>query len=92
MTLTVGAALCPIALLSLLLGFLWAIGAAFRDGITQLKRLHSIPCDRCVYYTGCQLLKCTVHPTKALTEDAVECLDFEPVLYSVPACQQRCKH
>ncbi|MBF2002154.1 MAG: hypothetical protein IGS38_15720 [Synechococcales cyanobacterium M58_A2018_015] len=51
---------------------------AFRDGIARLKKLHRIPCDRCVYFTGCQYLKCTVHPHKALTEEAGDCLDFEP--------------
>lgn len=57
--------------------FLWAVGVAFWEGIAQLKRLHQIPCDRCSYFTGNTYLKCTVHPCRALTEEAIDCLDFE---------------
>ncbi len=50
-----------------------------QEGIRHLQRLHQIPCDRCQYFTGEYLLKCTVHPCKALSEAAIECLDFEPI-------------
>lgn len=89
---TVGALLCPLSLVVLLSGLLVAIGKATREGMGQLKRMHSIPCNHCVYFTGCHYLKCTVHPCRALTEDAVECLDFEPVLYGTKSCcTKRCK-
>jgi hypothetical protein len=42
----------------------------------HLKRLHQIPCDRCVFFTGEYNLKCTVHPSKALNEDAIGCIDY----------------
>ncbi|MEO0376994.1 MAG: hypothetical protein AAF329_20745 [Cyanobacteria bacterium P01_A01_bin.17] len=45
------------------------------QGITHLKRLHSIPCHRCAYFTGHYQLKCTVHPCEALTEQAINCPD-----------------
>ena len=86
-----GASLCPLSLLVLLGGFLWAAGSALQEGLMQLKRLHSIPCDRCLYFTGCHYLKCTVHPCKALTEKAVDCIDFEPAAYSKSCCPGRCK-
>ncbi|PMB14688.1 hypothetical protein [Fischerella thermalis] len=89
--LILGASLCPLVLLVLLIGFVWAICAAFHLSVTRLKHLHSIPCDRCVYFTGCQYLKCTVHPYKALTEDAVDCLDFEPALDNKSCCSNYCK-
>jgi hypothetical protein len=89
--LVIGASLCPLLLMVLLIGFLWAVGTAVRQSIARLQRLHSIPCDQCVYFTGCHHLKCTVHPCKALTEDAVDCLDFEPALYSKSCCSSRCK-
>jgi hypothetical protein len=89
--LTAGVLLCPVSLLTLLIGFLWAVVVAMREGVLRLKRLHSIPCDRCLYFTGCHHLKCTVHPDKALTEDAVDCFDFEPALYSKSCCSNRCK-
>ncbi|NEO30004.1 MAG: hypothetical protein F6K36_06045 [Symploca sp. SIO3C6] len=86
-----GTLLCPLSLLALLVGFLYAVGVAWRESCVRLKQLHSIPCDRCVYFTGCHYLKCTVHPCKALTEDAVDCLDFEPTLYSKPCFSNHCK-
>ena len=57
--------------------FVWSLQLAFRDGIIHLKRLHSIPCSRCAYFTGDYRLKCTVHPKMALTEDALGCGDYE---------------
>lgn len=57
---------------------LWTVWIALRQGWRNLKRLHQIPCDRCAYFTGEQCLKCAVHPTKAFTEDAIECLDYQP--------------
>ena len=63
---------------TLLGGLLWTVWIAFRQGWRNLKRLHQIPCDRCAYFTGEQCLKCAVHPTQAFTEDAIECLDYQP--------------
>jgi hypothetical protein len=84
-------ALCPLVFLVLILGFVWAVLLALRDAVAQLKRLHKMPCDRCIYYTGCQFLKCTVHPSTALTEDAVDCLDFASTPYGIPASSNRYK-
>ncbi|NEO99174.1 MAG: hypothetical protein F6K58_10920 [Symploca sp. SIO2E9] len=83
--------LCPLSLLALLVGFLYAVIVAWQESVVRLKRLHSIPCNRCVYFTGCHYLKCTVNPYKALTEDAVDCLDFEPTLHSKTCCSNHCK-
>ena len=58
--------------------FIWAVWVAFKDGMTQLRRLHQVPCDRCAYFTGNTYLKCTVQPCRAFTEDAIGCIDFEP--------------
>jgi hypothetical protein len=43
----------------------------------QLQRLHQIPCHRCVFFTGEYNLKCTVHPSKALSEEAIGCRDYQ---------------
>lgn len=71
------------------LGSLWV---ALREGFAYLKRLHQVPCSRCAFYTGDYRLKCTVHPCKALTEEAINCLDYEPASHR-PAtpCSKRCK-
>jgi hypothetical protein len=83
--------LCPIAIASLLVGFTIASYRALHDGIAQLKHLHQIPCDRCVFFTGCYHLKCTVHPSKAMTADAVGCLDFDPAVSTRTPCSPCCK-
>jgi hypothetical protein len=48
-----------------------------KAGRDYLIRLHQIPCSRCQYFTQDYSLKCTVHPYEALTEEAINCLDFE---------------
>jgi hypothetical protein len=73
------ALLCPLFLVVLLSGFCWAMIVAFQESRPRLQRLHSIPCDRCAYFTGCRYLQCAVHPCRAFTEEAIECPDFELV-------------
>lgn len=58
----------------------WSAWNTCRHGIQQLKRLHGIPCSRCMYFTGDYRLKCTVHPYTALSEDALNCGDFDLAL------------
>jgi hypothetical protein len=73
------ALLCPLFVVMLLSGFLWAIIIAFQESRPRLQLLHAIPCDRCAYFTGCHYLQCAVHPYRAFTEEAVKCPDFELV-------------
>jgi hypothetical protein len=68
---------CPVLIWLVLLGFFWAVCLAIQDGIYRLKRLHQIPCNRCIFYTGEYRLKCTVNPYRAFTEDAIACRDWE---------------
>jgi hypothetical protein len=56
---------------------LWKTWKMIKNNLTYLKRIHRIPCVNCVYFTGDYRLKCTVHPHKALTEEALNCQDFE---------------
>lgn len=74
--------ICPIVICSLFVIFCLSVCAAIRDGITQLRRLHQVPCSKCAFFTGDYRLKCTVHPSKALSEEALGCLDYEPVTSS----------
>ncbi|NJN58774.1 MAG: hypothetical protein HC879_15385 [Leptolyngbyaceae cyanobacterium SL_5_9] len=70
--------LCFIFAWSLILMTLWSIWAALRDGVANAKRMHQIPCADCQFFTGDYHLKCTVHPTIALSEEAIDCLDHQP--------------
>ena len=49
----------------------------FRQGVNYLKRLHQIPCYKCVYFTRDYRLKCPVNPIVALSEEAINCRDFQ---------------
>ena len=63
----------------------WNIWAAARDSIKTAKQMHQIPCPGCRYFTDDYRLKCTIHPSIANTEEAIECLDYQaktnPMLY-----------
>jgi len=50
-----------------------------RDTVAQTRQMHRIPCAGCQFFTSDYHLKCTVHPSLALTEDAIDCMDYEPV-------------
>jgi hypothetical protein len=74
-------------ILQLLLGaFAWLlVGSIFlslwkttKAGIVHLKKLHQVPCSRCAFFTGDYRLKCTVNPLMAMSEEAINCRDFEP--------------
>ena len=56
----------------------WSVLSAMQDGIKNVEQLHKIPCADCRFFTGDYHLKCTVHPSRALSEDAISCPDFEP--------------
>jgi hypothetical protein len=64
---------------------------SIRDGIAHLKKLHQIPCDRCVFFTGTYHLKCTINPCAAFTEEAIQCRDFEPRSNLQPTCSRKSK-
>ena len=62
----------------LMIIFSFSVVSAFKQGAEQLKRLHQIPCYKCDFFTNDFRLKCTVHPIKACSEEALGCPDFEP--------------
>ena len=47
------------------------------QAFNHVKKMHQIPCANCVYFTGNYCLKCTLHPTEAMSENAIACRDFE---------------
>lgn len=52
------------------------IGSAIKGTMATAKRLHQIPCANCQFSTNNYRLKCTVHPSRAHTESAINCLDY----------------
>lgn len=56
----------------------WSLWTTIRDSVSTSKRLHQIPCPDCQYSTGDYRLKCTVQPSIANSEEAIDCLDYQP--------------
>ncbi|GAB4467033.1 MAG: hypothetical protein OHK0037_23350 [Elainellaceae cyanobacterium] len=56
----------------------WNLISAGRDGLAQARQMHQIPCSECRFFTGEYHLKCPVHPEWALSEEAMNCIDYEP--------------
>ena len=44
----------------------------------RFNSYNKIPCRRCRYFSDNHFLKCTLHPTTTLTEEAVDCRDYCP--------------
>jgi hypothetical protein len=61
-----------------IVNYIWSFWKDFNKSLLYVRRLHQIPCSRCSFFTGEYNLKCTVHPYKALNEEAIDCLDYEP--------------
>lgn len=85
---TVQPLLVPVCFVSawlLVLLVVWNTWTAARDSINTAKQMHRIPCANCSYFTDDYRLKCTIHPSIANTEEAIECLDYQgktnPMLY-----------
>lgn len=65
----------------MMLFFGWSVVEAFKQGSAQVKRMHQIPCHNCGFFTNDFRLKCTVHPSKVCTEEAIGCIDYELEAY-----------
>lgn len=72
--------LCFVVAWSLVLLTALSLWTAVRDGVSNARRLHQIPCANCEFFTGDYHLKCTVRPSSALSEAAIGCTDYEPII------------
>ncbi len=70
----------------------WRLIAIAQQAIAHLQRLHQIPCNKCVYFTGDYRLKCTVNPIVAMSETAIGCRDFlhDDRRSMCNSCQHQC--
>ena len=55
-----------------------SLWTAVRDSVTTAKQMHQIPCSGCQFFTDNYRLKCTVRPSIANTEEAINCSDYQP--------------
>ncbi|GAB4230490.1 MAG: hypothetical protein Kow00121_59280 [Elainellaceae cyanobacterium] len=73
--------ICFVCAWAIILLLVWNIWAAIRDGVNNARRMHQIPCADCRFFTGNYHLKCPVHPKQALSDEAINCQDYEPANY-----------
>ena len=77
----------PMFLIPLGFTILWAIlavlilsdiwkNALYRKG--TIKYFSKVPCKNCRFFTNNPYLKCAVHPSTALTDQALNCSDYSP--------------
>ncbi|MBC1224079.1 hypothetical protein GNF10_20765 [Nostoc sp. UCD121] len=55
-----------------------SLWTAARDSVATAKLMHQIPCTGCQFFTDNYRLKCTVRPSIANTEEAIDCRDYQP--------------
>ncbi|MBD2365033.1 hypothetical protein H6G36_28385 [Anabaena minutissima FACHB-250] len=80
--------ICALSAWAIMIVLLWSIWTTLKTGISFLWKLHQVPCHNCEYFTNDYRLKCTVNPTRACSEQAIGCLDFEPKTAACNACQK----
>ncbi len=56
--------------------FISSIINSIIDITYRFQTMHQIPCYSCRYFTNNYHLKCTIHPSIANTESAINCFDF----------------
>lgn len=57
---------------------IWSLWTACRDTTARAHQMHQIPCPNCQFFTADYRLKCPVHPSRSLTEEAIDCPDYRP--------------
>lgn len=70
------APICLVAAWAFMFLVVWSAWAVIRDAAKQAVHLHQIPCANCQFFTGDYHLKCTVHPSTAMSEAAINCPDY----------------
>ncbi|WP_392535692.1 hypothetical protein [Nostoc sp. C117] len=70
--------ICFVAAWTLIILVVLSLWAAARDSVSTAKLMHQIPCTGCQYFTDDYRLKCTVRPSIANTEEAIDCSDYQP--------------
>ena len=73
-----------LVLIPLCFACVWAIAAKLsslpkisRERNLSLKRHSKIPCRSCQFYSNNPYIRCAIRPTDALTEQAIDCSDYQ---------------
>lgn len=71
--------LCSMLVLAIFILMLPDVWKVARAKIATLNRFHQVPCKNCRFFTNNHHLWCTVHPSIALTKQALNCADYHPL-------------
>lgn len=69
--------LCFVCAWGLTLIAIWSIIGILTDMARKTQQMHQIPCANCVFFSGDYRLKCPVNPKIALSEEAIDCPDYQ---------------
>lgn len=58
---------------------IWLEFIALKKNWLSFRKTQQIPCYFCIFCTGEESLKCTVHPDIALSKKAIGCQDYYPI-------------
>jgi hypothetical protein len=70
--------ICFVGAWTLIILVVLSLWTAARDSVATAKQMHQIPCTGCQFFTDDYRLKCTVRPSIANTEEAIDCSDYQP--------------
>jgi len=70
--------ICFIVAWTVIILVVLSLWSAARDSLTTAKQMHQIPCTGCQFFTDNYRLTCTVRPSIANTEEAIDCSDYQP--------------
>ncbi len=68
--------LCSVIIWAILIFRLSNICNVARDKMVGVNYCYQVPCKNCRFFTNSPYLKCAVHPSIALTKQAVNCSDY----------------
>jgi hypothetical protein len=70
--------LAPIIFLTMAGAVIW-YRLKLSHSVDKLNSSQKIPCQKCRFFSNNKYLKCTVHPSSVLTEEAINCRDYQPI-------------
>ncbi|MFM7428157.1 MAG: hypothetical protein ACKO7W_24700 [Elainella sp.] len=68
--------ICFVLAWLLVVAVIWSVISALGAAIHSAKIMHRIPCANCQFFTNTHYLKCPVHPSTALSQEAINCPDY----------------
>jgi hypothetical protein len=72
--------LCFISTWIFLTLLVWSLWETTRVSASYAARMRQVPCANCQFFTGEYRLKCTIHPSIALSEAAIGCPDYQDAI------------